>query len=831
MVCEMEREIKYQQDGVAFGVKALSDNTLKTDPSSGCLIMDRQSHLTFGTFAIMGAGKSRMMGLLLASPESIDTISLVIAPGKGDNARQLCESIRKTLSAFGMEYRVIFLTADVARKYIPRRGDILVTSAEQLVGKDASGKNIKALSSEKIADKSIWSIARNATAAGIEIVVLKDEAHIQGSAYIAWRNTLSQYVGYPLITMEYTATPEDMEKLTDYFQVAPIDAVDAGLVRGLYAQNFALIEEGAFGKLDKMHSGIMSAYARVLFLRKLAEDHIAEGKCNGGECAMTTLPKVIVQADSISQIKEYLRIIEELTGATEENGLVLARYSGYTTKDKNGDDIPPSSINDPESPVIFVVHHDALNEGFDAPCLQVFVTYFDSNSATHAIQGFGRVVRSHGGHSHDNATELNTIYIYSNETHLGYKRFKEHLDKGYIVRSDLSYEPEFRSDLEREGLACSNAFRGDRNLLLSPKRGEKEDLTFASALSEEYAKYLPVTRIDTISVLGDALLCSNGNIADIATATSAPSGKLSGRLAKSHEEVRADVMKWVEIHVVNGKGYGADNRLVDNVISRSLVDIFHQVLEADPSVLASASGIAGFDSTSEEAHVSYALHSSIKHWAPVLDAALSRFEPHPDREKKSVAHRALPVADYVYASCSLSNYDLSEAPKDIAELPWTLNYKGVPFRSRETSVYAPERMAEEYFSGIDGLRWVHKNDKLRVADAMGIAYLYPDGTGSTAYPDYLISRDRGEDSSQIMIVEVKDYADRSRKCQKIARVLKAYSEAFGVPACVMMTDSNGTAIAYLGGSHEVPMDEYLSRDWERRNLPVSHDLMFEIASA
>lgn len=820
----MERTIGYQVEGSAKASAFISNRRLRRD-ENGALICGRPAPLAFGTHAIMGAGKSQMMSLTLEAPSSHDTISLVIAPGKGDNARQLYKSLKKRLGE-----RVIYLDSATARGYIPRRGDILVTSAEQLVGRDSDGKNIKTLSSERIGDKSIWSIARNASALSIEIVVFKDEAHIQGPAYVAWRNQFSEHAGYPLITMEYTATPEDTSSLTDRFDVLPKDAVEAELVRGLYAQNVGLVEYGENGKYNDLQSGIASGYARILLLRDLARQHMEKGTCKDGECAMVALPKVIVQAESIKQIKEYVSIIEEITGGkvTEKNGGILVKYSGYVTEDADGNEIDPSSINDADSPVIFVVHHDALNEGFNAPCLQVFVTNFSSKSPTHAVQGFGRVVRTHGGHAHDDE-ELNIIYIYSNVDNLGFRRFKESLNQKYIFDSALVPFPEFESDIESAALPCSNAFRGDRNKIIFPKDGEPAGLTFLDALKEAYVSKLPVTRIDTICVDGSALLISEGEISEIATAEDAPDGSLSGNLSKRHTEVRKSVMSWVQTHIVSGRGFGANNRLVELVIEPALKKVFTLALEDDPSIAASGSGLAGFDGLSDEAVLSYAMHSSIKHWEPAISGALDRFVPDPEGEKKDVAYGTLKARAYVEGSALVGNLDADKLPP-VSDLPWAMKCGDRPFRSRETTIYEPEKLAEKFISKIEGIRWVHKNDKLRVENSMGIAYLYEDGRGATSYPDYLISRDIGDDV-QIIIMEVKDYSDRGEKCERIAKTLRSYSEMFGIPACVMMTDGSGDPVAYLGNDMEVPMSDFLARDWRRTSIPVTHEVMTRIAKS
>ena len=790
------------QSGISF-VKSFSDS-------------ESASSKVFLLKCITGGGKGYMSVSMVNSPELNHYLAIFIVPAKGGIEKQTADNLREESNGVG---RVIELSSENQSDYRPRIADKIVTSIEKCVGKTADGKSLKSLNRQDRTG-NIFDIVAQARAEGIEVVIIRDEAHLQGDGWKDFISDLTAAYAKGLPIIEMTATPDrPLHAYDAYHEIPVMDSVEDGLVRSDVIFN-PITEHDLLGNESRREISARNAYAKLLELRDIFREHLLAGTCtgNGAGCFAKALPKGICQISSIKELRDTLALLKKVSGGvlSEESGTVLVVTSDYKSKDKDGNVIDPSSIMDPDSPVLFVIHHRALNEGYDASCLQVFLSWYDSKSVDFAVQSFGRCVRTHGGTRHTDAA-LEVAYVFTDAGQLGAEQFRLKVREVYLSEKKCNFDARLHLALAAQKIVVSRAYREKRSHFLIRKvtgepvsnavatrefaRLSEKEITSVRFSIDDDGGRMPTLQTDMESIsAGSALSVDYIEITRL-----------------DEKEVEGRVETWVSNNILPGTGFSAENRIFKLLILpalRSRAKSFLKYAEVQEDI-DSRPETRDMDDSEKVIRLVW---SNLDDWKGTIQRWLSGYAPDPDREGRDVTAGVFSADSYAESFSVIHGH--SDDELDIPKLPWAMTVDGTPYRarSRDEGKFKTERKAEEFFLSFAPLKSIHRNVQVSAEVSLSLGYLSPDGkTAHTSYPDYVISyENRGREI--ISIIEVKEYptpgSQYAEKTETMARVYDAYSRTYGIPACIAV-EHKGEQYAYFGDGKMERLTSFLGREWNR----------------
>ncbi len=364
-----------------------------------------------------GAGKTVMMSAVINS--NTDVAHFVLSPARGGLVKQTQDS----LSAYSNGGIVELLTpSTMTRMPYIQAGNTVVLSWESS-NKD---KNLLIRDNE---NGNVFDLLRATDAAGIEIVIVIDEAHFATADHTKARQFLdkiAEEIGYTPMTIEVTATPNPKN-------IPDTDALIEGTCAYVKVSEEEVSKAGMITKNNVINEGVerfqnanpdMNA-DDVVFTR--AFNMIKEF-----EKEVSWLPAMLVQIPLKNKggdkYLEYTLHWASKKGWTTDNGKVAIYLDNTKT---NTSDLK-------ESDVQLIIFKQGIVMGWDLPRATVLVSFRESANKALNTQVLGRIRRM-PEHRHYTKEFLNKSYVYTTLPKNQWVGLDKDFDPGYNLDSELTY--------------------------------------------------------------------------------------------------------------------------------------------------------------------------------------------------------------------------------------------------------------------------------------------------------------------------------------------------------------------------------------------------------
>ena len=359
-----------------------------------------------------GAGKTVMMSSVINS--NSEPAYVVLSPARGG----LVEQTEDSLATYSDGGLVDLLTPDsITRMPYIQAGNTVVLSWE------SSNKDNNLLIRDN-ENGNVFDLLRATDDAGIEIVVIVDEAHFAKSDHSKAQQFLDRIAAeifFVPLTIEITATPSpknipDTDSLVDgtcaYVKVPQKDVIAAGMITKQVVVNDGVVTDDD------------TNFDEVIL--QLGLDKIREISAVAPYLAAMLIQIPVGQAGD-----KYLEVVLhwlERQGLTEDNGKVAI----YLSNDKT------NTSNLKDSDVEVIIFKQGLVMGWDLPRAKVLVTFRESKNFTFKQQVLGRIMRM-PEHKHYDNDLLDNCYVYTTIDKSQWSGLNVDFDPGYILDGELTY--------------------------------------------------------------------------------------------------------------------------------------------------------------------------------------------------------------------------------------------------------------------------------------------------------------------------------------------------------------------------------------------------------
>jgi type III restriction enzyme len=223
------------------------------------------------------------------------------------------------------------------------------------------------------------------------IIVMIDESHIASQNEKTKANDFLVKLN-PVVRVDITATPKEVDKNDDMVIVERQEVIDAGVIKKEFIFNDFDDQQIDKEKLTQL------AYARLQDIKAVYDD-VTGGKVN---------PLMIIQIEN-DKAEEFRKVQFEIESYLDKMGISKNLIAYYLSEDKsNSDDL---AKNDDFRQIVFT--KTAIATGWDCPRASVLLTFRKSNDDKFKTQVLGRINRM-PELKHYGIELLDTAYVFAN---------------------------------------------------------------------------------------------------------------------------------------------------------------------------------------------------------------------------------------------------------------------------------------------------------------------------------------------------------------------------------------------------------------------------------
>ena len=353
-----------------------------------------------------GAGKTLMVGTAIAAayekPSSEKFIVLWLSPSEGKLHVQTAKALTRILDGTSLQVHLLDTRDDIVRYQDPEPGSIFVANWDKLrAEKDGEFTNVMVREAET---PSFFKLLANATAKGLDMLVVIDESHRNLGADKTEKLMTAIRSMRPFIQMEVSATPSAVpdpdlmaEGIHHWIRVRFEEVEAAGMIRKSALLNDRFSEVQARHPADPLSVQVLwAAWEKVEELRK------------GYELSGSPVkPLLLVQYPDGAEAVARAAVVE---GFLADRGLSKGETYAVWLSGEHSDDLDKIASN--ESTYRALIFKQAIATGWDCPRAQVMVQFRDPKSPVFQIQTLGRLMRSPEQKHYENE-DLNVAYVFS----------------------------------------------------------------------------------------------------------------------------------------------------------------------------------------------------------------------------------------------------------------------------------------------------------------------------------------------------------------------------------------------------------------------------------